>query len=556
MNRSLVANWVLLTLAAASMACGSANDTKSTNQPSAAAAESAPGQARLASRLVGPAEATTHPPSRRARAALARKMAASAVVANAAIPPKYQAFAAAFDLDARQSNAAGAAVALVEHGAVTFTHGFGTASVGGTAPVDGDTIFRVGTLTEPMTAAAALALIDAGKGSLDEPITTAVPGVSLSGPNASSLTTRNLLANKSGLLDFTSWGSDPNLLTSSCDTDPTTLQSFVTGPVLAQDAIFMTPPGVIYTASNASFIFAGAAIEKHAGALFTDAMKSVLFTPLGMNRTFFLPSDVASAGNYATGTGFDTNNNPVPLADYDCAAYRPFGYAFSSVSDYAKFIQLLLNRNPKVLSDASLLAMESVQAETRDLGHIANQGYGLSVSSGYVTQANAYHRTTTLSANGGFFTPGFSSIFYAFPETGFGIVVLSNMPPAQFVDSIDVAVKSFAGLPPASPLPRRTYAVPSKFSRYAGTYTEDTGNFGTIIVSDQGGALSVNIPAAPPIANAYWPQLSPVLDDSFLLPLFGFPNVVQFRDDGPSGYRYLVVDDEVVLERVTPDGGP
>jgi hypothetical protein len=198
--------------------------------------------------------------------------------------------------------------------------------------------------------------------------------------------------------------------------------------------------------------------------------------------------------------------------------------------------------------------MESVQVETRDLGRIVGQGYGLSVSSGYVTQSNAYHRTTTLNASGGI--QGFGSTFYAFPETGFGIVVLSNLGAAQFGDSIDVAVKSFAGLPPATPLPRHTYAEPAKFPRYAGTYADPTGNFGTIVVTDDGGALSVNIPGAQALGLAYWPQMSPVLADSFLLPFYGFPNVVHFRADGPGGYRYLLIDDAIAAERVTPDAGP
>jgi CubicO group peptidase (beta-lactamase class C family) len=280
---------------------------------------------RLASRLAGFAAAAPKKRSLRARAAVPRTIAALGAFSSPPIPPRYQAFAAAFDLDARQSAVPGAVVALIEHGAVTFTHGYGTAGLNSTAPVDADTIFRVGLMTEPLTAAVALALIDAGKGSLDEPVATAVPGVSLSGAYVSSLTMRHLLSNQSGLFDFTGWGSDPDLLSTSCSPDPTTLKSFVTGPVFSQNALFMSPPGAIYTASNTNFILAGAAIEDETGALFPDAMKSVLFAPLGMNRTFFLPSDVASAGNYATGTTYDSTGNPVPLADYDCAAYRPFG---------------------------------------------------------------------------------------------------------------------------------------------------------------------------------------------------------------------------------------
>jgi CubicO group peptidase (beta-lactamase class C family) len=551
MNRSVVAKWILPTLAAASAACGS------TGRGEPAAEEQATTQSRAASRVTPPPLAITSAGrSPRARAMLARKMSASPTSASAAIPARYQAFAAAFDLDARIAGAPGAAVALIEHGRVTFRHGYGTAGMNSTAPVDENTIFRVGTMTQPLTAAAELVLADRGKASLAEPLASAVPGVALGGPYAGSLTMRQLLSSQSGLFDFTSWSVDPELATNACSTDQATLQSFVAGSLFGQNELFMTPPGAIYAASSPNFILAGAAIEKQTGAFFTDALKSLLFTPLGMTRTLFVPSDVTSAGNYSDGTIYDANGNlaDVTPSDYDCAAYRPFGYAFSSVSDYAKFVQLLLGENPEVLSEESRHAMEAAQAETRDLGHIAAEGYGLTVSTGYVTQANAYHRTKTLGSTGQI--EGFSSLFYAFPETGFGVVVLSNLGGAQFADSVDVAVQTFAELPAPSPLPRRTFAVGAKFARYAGTYVDPTGTFGTIVVSDDGGSLSVSFPDADALGLAYWPQLSTVLDDSFLVTFFGYPNLLHFREDARGGYRYLLIDDAIAATRVSPDGGP
>jgi CubicO group peptidase (beta-lactamase class C family) len=242
-------------------------------------------------------------------------------------------------------------------------------------------------MTQPLTAAAELALIDQGKGQLGEPLPSLVPGVALQDPLAASLTTRELLSNQSGLLDFTNYGSDPNLASTSCSTDAASLQSFVTGTLFGQNEVFVTPPGAIYTASAPNFILVGAGIEKQSGSFFPDALRSLLFAPLGMNRTFFLPSDVLNAGNYSAGTIFDalgdlTESSP---SAYDCAAYRPFGYAFSSVSDYAKFVQLLLNGEPRILSEASRAEMESPQARTRDLGHLSASGYGVTVSKGYLT---------------------------------------------------------------------------------------------------------------------------------------------------------------------------
>jgi CubicO group peptidase (beta-lactamase class C family) len=284
-------------------------------------------------------------------------------------------------------------------------------------------------------------------------------------------------------------------------------------------------------------------------------MKRLLFDPLGMSRTFFVPADVTGAGNFSSGTTYDASGNLVSVAPgaYDCAAYRPYGYAFSSVSDYARFVRLLLGAGPQALSERSRAAMESVQVETRDLGHMAAEGYGLTVSTGYVTQSNAYYPTTTLSSNG--LIEGYASLFYAFPETGFGVVVMSNESSATFGDSVDLAVTSFAGLPRVAPLPKDTFSVPGKFSRYAGTYVDPSGTFGRIVVSDEEGALTVGFPDADALGLSYWPQLSPVLDDSFLVTFYGYPYVLEFRGDARGGYSYALIDDAITATRESPDAG-
>ncbi|HEY2515241.1 MAG TPA: serine hydrolase [Polyangiaceae bacterium] len=551
MNRSAVAKTLCTLLTAATVACGTSGSgpaaERTAGTPSRVAAKQAPAAAA----------ATAKKTSRRKQAALARAAAASAGgTGGSAVPARYAAFAAAFDLDAYIGFVPGAAVALIEHGKVTFTHAVGTTAVNGTTPVDADTIFRVGTMTQPLTAALELALVDQGKGSLAETLPTLVPGVSIQDPSAASVTTRELLSNQSGLFDFTTWSYDLDLLSLSCSTDPASLQSFVAGSLFAQNEVFMTPPGAIYEASNPNFILAGAGIEKQSGSYFTDAARSLLFAPLGMSRSFFVPSEVVAAGNYADGTSYDQSGNLIGVAptDYDCAAYRPYGYAFSSVNDYAKFVQMLLAGNPKVLSDASRLAMESPQVQTRDLGHVSSEGYGLTVSKGYLTQSNAYYATKTVSSQGQI--EGYGSLFYGFPDTGFGVVILSNFSATQFGDSIDLAVQRFAGLPPPSALPANNDSVPGKFARYAGTYEDPTGSFGTIVISDTGGALTVDFPDASTLGLEFWPQLSPTLDDGFLVTFFGYPNVLQFMTDSSGRYTYLLIDDTIAATRIAADAGP
>src|SRR6185437_9299975 len=59
------------------------------------------------------------------------------------IPAKYQAFADVFQAEMSAYGAPGSAVAILEHGQVTFAHGFGTKGLNSADPVDAATLFRI-----------------------------------------------------------------------------------------------------------------------------------------------------------------------------------------------------------------------------------------------------------------------------------------------------------------------------------------------------------------------------------------------------------------------------
>jgi CubicO group peptidase (beta-lactamase class C family) len=288
-------------------------------------------------------------------------------------------------------------------------------------------------------------------------------------------------------------------------------------------------------------------------------MSTVLFQPLGMTRTFFRPGDVTSAGNYSDGLSFNPDDgSPWDVAPdaYDCAAYRPYGFAFSSASDLAKFVQMLLGASPGVLSSASRLAMQSAQVGTHDFGQITAEGYGLTVQTGYVSPTNVYYPTKTVSSvSAAYAIPGFTSEVYFFPETGFGFIALANTDAAVFTSSLDVAVQSFAGLPSPTPLPASTNAVPGDFASYTGTYQDGTGLLGTIVVSEQGGALAIDFPDAATLGFAFYPELSPVFNGSFLFVLDGGFTPLSFIPDAAGRYDHVVIADLFPATRVKPDGG-
>lgn len=84
---------------------------------------------------------------------------------------------------------------------LTYAKGFGVTSVeDGGLPVTPETLFRVGSITKPLTGTAIMRLVEAGKLDLDTPIKTYIDGFRLSDPEATEqVTLRMLLSHTAGL---------------------------------------------------------------------------------------------------------------------------------------------------------------------------------------------------------------------------------------------------------------------------------------------------------------------------------------------------------------------
>ncbi len=126
---------------------------------------------------------------------------------------------------------------------------------------------------------------------------------------------------------------------------------------------------------------------------------------------------------------------------------RPCGYAFSSVVDYAKFVQFLYAGNASVLADSERAAMQSPQVNTLDIGGVEadleSYGFGLVVDREFQVGDSAYV-TKLVWHNGSL--PGFTSWFYLVPSTGFGMVWFANADQVEFATSVALALESFAGI--------------------------------------------------------------------------------------------------------------
>jgi len=450
------------------------------------------------------------------------------------IPQKYQAFASAFDQERQQLGVPGAAVAIIERGEVTFSHGFGTKGPNSHEPVDADTLFRIGSMTKALTATTLLGLVDAGAFSLDARLLSVVPDVAINDPdNLSTLTFRQLLSHQSGLFDY---------LAVDGPKDDGALSHFLTSQDYAANEYFMAPPGSFYNYSNPDYYLAGLALERALGVPYRQAVTDRVLLPLGMTRTFFLPSEVIADGNFMDGKSTNADGSPwvVKPDSYDNAWGRPAGFAYSSVVDYAKFVQFLYAGNAAVLSDAEREEMQSPQVNTLDLGgadtSLKSYGLGLMLLEKFHVGQSAY--AMKLVSHGGNI-PGFSSMFYLVPETGSAIVWFADADSVAFSTSMVVALNSFAGLANPTAWPPPGIAVDtSLFPAYAGTY-DDPHVAGTINVTASGATLSVAFPQFDASNVVYEHKLQPTSKDNFIVTVDGQPYPLTFITDSTGAYVWM-----------------
>jgi CubicO group peptidase (beta-lactamase class C family) len=91
-------------------------------------------------------------------------------------------------------------VAVVKDDSVVYLKGFGTREAGTSQPVDGNTVFAIGSSSKAFTAAAVGMLVDEGRVEWDDRVTEHLPQFQLSDPYITrEFTVRDLLTHRSGL---------------------------------------------------------------------------------------------------------------------------------------------------------------------------------------------------------------------------------------------------------------------------------------------------------------------------------------------------------------------
>ena len=310
----------------------------------------------------------------------------------------------------------GASMALIDGGKLVYAGGFGVKQLGKADPVDENTLFMAASNTKGMTTLLLAELVDQKKLRWDEPAIEAYPSFKLGDAD----TTRRVLIK--------------NLICACTGVprqDPEWLFAFKKATPESEMALLgtMQPTskfGEVFQYSNLMATAAGyigghlVYPDMDLGAAYNEAMKKMIFDPLGMNSTTFDYAR-ALAGNHATPHGDDVDGNPSIASmdlNYSILPARPAGGVWTSAADLAKYVQdeLSLGKLPngkQLVSPENLLARRAPQISE---GEDATYGMGLSVSRKY---------GIPVVSHGGSMI-GFKSNFFFLPDTGVGAVILTN----------------------------------------------------------------------------------------------------------------------------------
>jgi len=251
---------------------------------------------------------------------------------------------------------------------------FGSTAPGGDTPVTESTLFRLASMTKPITAFAVLLLLDLGLLALEDPVAKYIPAcedihLTAAGENGqlkdlgaprNILTLRHLLTHTSGICDT------PEKLQTMTDADRATVEA--TTAYLARIGLDYDPGSMTRYSGTHAFDLLAQIIENVSGVPYPDFLQQEIFSPCGMKDTAFVPTEEQWARMIAM---HDRKNEKsivgkttpgCVFAGFPCTHFLGGAGLVSTLRDYMAFAQMLLNGG---VSPAGRLISEETLGQMR-----------------------------------------------------------------------------------------------------------------------------------------------------------------------------------------------
>jgi len=333
-------------------------------------------------------------------AAAGPRQGAAAIEPARPLPPQVaEAVASAIAEEMSQRGIPGLSVAIGEGGELRFAAGYGLADVENEVEAGSETVYRLASVSKPMTAVAALRLAQKGQLDLDLPAWTYCSGYP---PKPWPVTTRQLLCHQGGVRSYRT-GEQPPVRHYS---------SLADGLALFKDDPLVFEPGTSVLYSTYAYSLLGCALEGASGRGFAELLREEVFVPAGMTNT--QPDDVRTviphrASGYVRTEAGELLNSALADTSYKV----PGGGLCGTAPDAARFGLALVSG--RLVTRPTLQQMLTPQ-KTRG-GQVTGFGLGITLT-GKGRKREAWH-------TGG--QERVSTVLYTQPDTGIVVALLSNL---------------------------------------------------------------------------------------------------------------------------------
>jgi CubicO group peptidase (beta-lactamase class C family) len=363
---------------------------------------------------------------------------------------------------------AGCQVAVARHGQVGYFRSFGARDLERAAPVEQDTIWRIYSMTKPITGVALMSLYEHGMFQLSDPVTRFIPqwrdlkvreraedGSERLVDPRQPMTVRDLMMHMSGLgfgggralqqlfsADSAAPGERlaPGLRRGSGATLETMIERYAGYPLEFH-------PGTRWFYSVSTDV-CGRLVEIISGQRFDDYLRETLFQPLGMDDTAFMVPK-AKVDRFAACYRRDASKKLILADDPRRSGYRQQpsflsggGGLVSTTPDYLRFCQMLLNGGE--LDGVRILGRKTIELMVSnhlpgdgDLKSVAlpggygevgfaGMGFGLTVA-----VAKAPSATQVIGSAGEYMWGGAAStLFWVDPAEDLAVVFMTQLLPS------------------------------------------------------------------------------------------------------------------------------
>lgn len=266
---------------------------------------------------------------------------------------------------------------LARHGEIVHFESYGTLDKNTGAPIEKDSLFRIYSMSKPITTVAAMMLYEEGKFQLTDPVSKFLPefanlkvmdeGGSMVAPER-AMTMQMLMSHTAGL----TYGVFGDTLVDRQYRDAEILGNTDLAEMTSRlgEIPLQYQPGTRFHYSVSVDVL-GRVVEVISGQPLDEFFEQRIFTPLEMTDTFFeVPAD--KKPRFGTNHSFDPRTKTLVVSDSpetsafanDVTFFSGGGGLVSSTEDYMRFSQMLLNGGE--LDGARILGRKTIEFMTQN----------------------------------------------------------------------------------------------------------------------------------------------------------------------------------------------